>query len=635
MLSPAAPLADEADGRWRALVEPWLPVLARLALTRAEARAAAERALANATSFAAELVASGRVSEHGLFRAIADELELPFLPHVDPVRLMVRERYRLAALGGHIGLPMAQLARADGTLAYIVADRDIDIGAMRARLALQPGIAARLCIAPPSALRAALLARTRRRLLFNACHDLFVRLPRFSARLVANAWQGVCVGMLLVLLPIGLVAATRQTLLAITLAATLTFFACVALRLLALGEARPLRLRPLPAVDPAALPVYSVLVALYRESEIVPQLLVALGKLHWPHSKLDIKLVCEADDRETLAALRACSLRPCIEIVEVPPGGPRTKPKALAYALPLCRGDFVTLYDAEDCPHPLQLVEAWLSFRVEDERLACLQAPLVVTNGGAGPLPRMFAFEYAGLFRGLLPWLARQGLVFPLGGTSNHFRRAALVEAGGWDPHNVTEDADLGLRLMRFGYRTGVISYPTFEDAPLGLKSWLPQRVRWFKGWAQTWLVHMRAPGQLWRELGPSSFCVTQILLFGMLLSALIHPLCVASVLYVGTRLLLSDVVHFEEAMMSILGLLNIVLGYGAFLAIGHATLSDRERRQFWKVVLLTPVHWLLLSVAAWLALWEIWRRPHHWAKTHHPRRAPAAVSSAPPTACR
>src|SRR5690606_15621773 len=189
---------------------------------------------------------------------------------------------------------------------------------------------------------------------------------------------------------------------------------------------------PVEAENTQDMPVYTVLVALYKEAAVVPELLVSLSRLVWPRAKLEIKLVCESDDHETLAAIRALDLRSYVEVVEVPVSLPRTKPKALSYALPLSTGDYVVIFDAEDRPHPYQLVEAWHRFRVSNENLACLQAPLVVTNGNASWLARMFAFEYSALFTIVLPWLARQRLVLPLGGTSNHFRRSALEEAGGW-----------------------------------------------------------------------------------------------------------------------------------------------------------------------------------------------------------
>lgn len=628
-------------GRHAAILEEWMPLVERLSLPNDEVSRAAHRAVANGTGFVEELLASGRVDEGRLFEALAHELGLPFLSHIDPERLQVAERHRLAALASRDALPITLLERPDGTIVHVLAHLDVGIASMRERLARMPELAGRLCIAPPGMLRAALIKLTKRRLLFDAQYDLFLRQPDFSANIVANAWQGACIGAFLVAFPLCLILAGAQTIFALHLVATIAFFACIALRLLALSSAGPLRLRPLPAVNPKDLPVYSVLVALYSEREVIPQLLVALGKLQWPHAKLEIKLVCEEDDHETLAALRAHHLRPFVEIVEVPAGGPRTKPKALAYALPLCSGELVTLYDAEDRPHPMQLMEAWYRFSREGEDLACLQAPLVVTNGSASPFSRMFAFEYAGLFRGLLPWLAGNNLLLPLGGTSNHFRRSALADAGGWDAYNVTEDADLGLRFKRLGYRTGVLTHPTFEDGPEDLQTWLPQRVRWFKGWVQTWLVHMRSPRALWRDLGSVSFLVMQVLFLGMLVSALIHPLFLVTIAYVTAKLVWTGSAQTLEMLMLMLGFANILFGYGAFIAIGAMTLSMKEKGRLLGTGLLTPLHWVLLSVAAWLALWEIYRKPHHWNKTHHRRtrsmREPAAdgVSQAPAKAFR
>jgi cellulose synthase/poly-beta-1,6-N-acetylglucosamine synthase-like glycosyltransferase len=460
-------------------------------------------------------------------------------------------------------------------------------------------------------------------LLRDAQYDLFVRMPQFSARFAATAWHGVCAGALFVALPVGLELAPTTTLLAIHGTATLIFFCCVALRICALSAARPIVLPRIQTSAAKELPVYSILVALYREKEVVSQLLVALGRIEWPRSKLEIKLVCEADDRETIDVLRAHRLHPCVEIVEVPPGQPRTKPKALQYALPLCSGDYVVLYDAEDRPHPMQLMEAWQRFQASDETLACVQAPLVVTNAGASMISRMFAFEYAGLFRGMLPWLSQCGLIFPLGGTSNHFRRDALQDVGGWDSHNITEDADLGLRLARFGYRAETISCPTLEDGPETLKTWLPQRTRWFKGWIQTWLVHMRNPFQLLRDLGLWSFIVSQILFLGMVASAVVHPVLVGTILYTTAKLLLTGSAEFHETFLALVDVANVASGYGAFIAICAYTLSRFEKQSLWKVLLFTPVYWVMLSVAAWWALWEFYRRPHHWHKTPHRKARP------------
>ena len=597
----------------------WKPVLSALPLSEKDAESAANRAENNRTSLPRELVAMGLVSETDLFRAIADELCLPFIESIEPSRLTLREPDRLLALSQHSGLPAVFLAQPDGSNAVLVATPDIDLAQLKAQIARRPELGHRLCIAAPGELRAAILARTRQRLLFDAQYDLFARSPELCARFVANGWQGVCIGIILTALPIAILMKPGETLLALQIVAAIAFCACICLRVMALGRARPIRLSRLPSVDPAELPVYSVLVTLYREREVVPQLLLALGQLQWPRSKLEIKLICEADDKETLAALRSSPLRPCVEIIEVPQGAPRTKPRALCYALPLCTGEFITLYDAEDRPHPLQLLEAWVRFNSEGEDLACLQAPLVIDNARSGFLARMFAFEYAGLFRGILPWLAHHNLVMPLGGTSNHFRRSALAKVGGWDAYNVTEDADLGLRLARSGYRAGTITRQTLEEAPETLSAWLPQRVRWNKGYLQTWLVHMRDPRATWRELGPGSFIAMQLLFPGMLVSALIHPIFLGSVLYaLGSLAYESGGVSAGVMAMATVGFVNIALGYGAFIAIGAVTLTLSEKRSLLSIVLSTPIYWLLLSLAAWMALWEFYRHPHHWNKTPH-----------------
>jgi hypothetical protein len=277
-----------------------------------------------------------------------------------------------------------------------------------------------------------------------------------------------------------------------------------------------------------ALPNYSVVVALYREVRVVAQLADALRRLVYPREKLDIKFICEADDRSTIAALEALDLDPRFEIMLAPVSGPRTKPKALTAALPFVRGKFLVVYDAEDIPEPDQLRKALAAYYRGPKNLACVQAKLAVDNVGDNWLTRHFAAEYAGLFDVFLPALADLDLPLPLGGTSNHFRTDVLRKIGAWDPYNVTEDADLGMRLARFGYLSSVIDSTTYEEAPARLGAWLKQRTRWCKGWLQTWLLHMRSPASLLRELGFGGFFAFQLLVGGTVLAALVHPFFLA-----------------------------------------------------------------------------------------------------------
>jgi cellulose synthase/poly-beta-1,6-N-acetylglucosamine synthase-like glycosyltransferase len=208
--------------------------------------------------------------------------------------------------------------------------------------------------------------------------------------------------------------------------------------------------------------------------------------------------------------------------------------------------------------------------------------------------------------------------MLPLGGTSNHFRRAILDQVGGWDPFNVTEDADLGMRLARFGYRTEVISSPTRESGPTRLDVWLPQRTRWFKGWAQTWLVHMRDPARLAGELDVKSLLVAQVLFAGMLASVVLHPLLLLTFIFLCIRIALGGPMGPLRSVLFALDVVNIVCGYLSFLLLGWQTLKPQEKRGFWKIVLFTPVYWCMLSWAGWRALWQLWREPHRWEKTPH-----------------
>lgn len=598
----------------------WSAVLRRLAISPARTNDLLRNAERCGTSLPDELLASGAVGEEELYRQIAIKLALPFRSGFAPGELKIDVADALALLKSGRSF-LVQAVGADGFIGYIAAPRPGDCAQMRGLLRDRPSLSGRISIAPPSILRRALIEIAKPRLKEAARDQLFTREPRFSARFVASAWQGAVLGAIAVGLPLSLALSPSETLTGLHLVATVFFMACVAIRLAAaFGRVEQPAVRTSEA-DPAVLPVYSILVALRDEVEVIPDLLASLGRLSWPRARLEVKFVCEDDDRRTIDALRAHGLRPWAEIVEVPRGMPGTKPNALTYALALTRGAFVAVYDAEDRPHPLQLYEAWRRFQADDDRLACLQAPLEIDNGSAGLLSRMFALEYAALFHRFLPYLARRGLFLPLGGTSNHFRRAALEDVGAWDPYNVTEDADLGVRLARYGYRTDVIATPTGEDGPDEPMVWLRQRTRWLKGWAQTWLVHMRNPAALASDLGIRSFVAVQILLAGLLVSSLLHPVLLVTGAGLAVKAVATAGLTPLQFFLFVVDAFNIVLGYGAFLLLGWRGTRPAARRGFWKLVLFTPVYWMMMSAAAWRAVIQLRTKPHLWEKTPHTRR--------------
>jgi glycosyltransferase XagB len=376
--------------------------------------------------------------------------------------------------------------------------------------------------------------------------------------------------------------------------------------------------RRLPRMPDRQLPVYTVIVALYREAACVPALLQALDAFDYPREKLQLILVLEPNDLATRAAIARFGPMPHLQVLIAPAIRPQTKPKALNCALPFARGTFTAVFDAEDRPHPGQLRAALDIFRSHGGDVACAQASLCIENFEKTWLTRMFAAEYAGQFDVFLPGFAEMRLPLPLGGSSNHFRTDVLRKVGGWDAWNVTEDADLGFRLARFGYRSVMFHSTTQEEAPAAFKSWLGQRSRWMKGWMQTWRVHMRHPRRLWREAGPRGLLALNVIVGGNVVTALAYPLLVIE-LSAG---LLAETFggpgwFFTGALLP-LHVATIAFGFLSTVVIGLMGLARRKRLRIAPVLALTPFYWALLSIAAWRALWQLWRDPYRWEKTEH-----------------
>jgi cellulose synthase/poly-beta-1,6-N-acetylglucosamine synthase-like glycosyltransferase len=376
---------------------------------------------------------------------------------------------------------------------------------------------------------------------------------------------------------------------------------------------------PLPGPEPASdgiQPIVSIIVALYREADIAPRLVRRLARLDYPAELLDVILAVEGEDHVTLDALAMAELPPWMRVVIVPAGQVKTKPRALNYALDHARGAIIGVYDAEDAPEPDQLLKVVERFQRSGSDVACLQGVLDYYNPRTNWLSRCFTIEYAGWFRLVLPGLARLGLVVPLGGTTLFFRRDVLDQLGAWDAHNVTEDADLGLRLARHGYRTELIDTVTFEEANCRPLPWIKQRSRWIKGYIMTWAVHMRQPRLLWQQLGPRGFFGFQVLFLGTIAQFLLAPLLWSfMILTFGFGHPLHDTLPLY-AVWAIAGIFflsevtNILIG-----AIGLGRTSH-GLSLIW--VLTLKVYYPLASLSAYKGLTELATRPFYWDKTTH-----------------
>ncbi|WP_459696479.1 glycosyltransferase [Acidisoma sp. C75] len=452
---------------------------------------------------------------------------------------------------------------------------------------------------------------------------LFRRSPQFSAKITFSASQRLSLLLVALTLLLALVANAKLTLMVISalLSALYALLFLFRAGLTVIGSSRRVDLTvsatQLAALREEDLPVFSVLVPMYREAEVLPILVESLRRIDYPRAKLDVKLVLEAKDDLTINAAKALGAEDLFEIIRVPDSHPKTKPKACNYALRFARGEFTVIYDAEDIPEPDQLRKVVALFRAASPDVACVQARLNYFNRADNFLTRMFTLEYSHWFDYLLPGLHTLNIPIPLGGTSNHFRTDVLVALGAWDPYNVTEDADLGVRLTQAGYRVAIVNSTTFEEANGVLPSWINQRSRWIKGYMQTWLVHMRQPVALYRRLGFLGFLGFQMFVGFPPFTALLNPLLWLTSLFalvIGPQALH---VLFPPATLT-LSLFDLLIGNAMYVYFNIVAASKRGWFDLVPWGLLAPIYWVLHSVAAYKALWQLVLNPHYWEKTQH-----------------
>lgn len=365
------------------------------------------------------------------------------------------------------------------------------------------------------------------------------------------------------------------------------------------------------------LPIYTILVPVYREAAVLAKILKRLGELDYPATKLDIKILMEANDRETIDAFFLAEPPDFIHAVIVPDAQPKTKPKACNYGLIHARGEYLVIYDAEDLPDPDQLKRVITAFQKTPADVVCIQAKLNYYNRKQNLLTQWFTSEYSMWFDLLLPGLDNARAPIPLGGTSNHFKTFSLIEVGAWDPYNVTEDADLGIRLFKRGYRTRIVDSTTYEEANSQVGNWIRQRSRWIKGYIQTWLVHMRHPLKLLREIGPSAFFSFQLLIGGTFFSLLVNPIywLMTSAWFFFRWDLIQAL--FPGSIFYI-GALCLYVGNFVFTYVNIAGAMRRKYYDMVRVTLFSPAYWGLMSLGAWKGFLQLLTKPHFWEKTIH-----------------
>jgi cellulose synthase/poly-beta-1,6-N-acetylglucosamine synthase-like glycosyltransferase len=591
-------------------------LVARGLLGQATVDRAAEVAAATGSRLGEVLVATGAIDSVTLAGTLAEQWDLPFVaPDEEPVDPALLAGIDIDDVLRQRWLPLGR--DADGTVRVAVTDLP---GPDRlARLSDQLGAPVRLCMAEQWAMQRALLGAFDEQVIDRAALGLWGRSPDQSARSVLVPWQRWVGGGATLALLAALVMHPRHTASGLLLAVSLTFAVATTFKFWASmrGAGATHAAQTRSRLSDAELPRYTVLVPVYREANIVHQLIANLGRLDYPTHLLEVLILVEEDDDETREAALASDPPPHFQIVVVPSGGPKTKPKACNVGLDLATGECLVIYDAEDRPDPDQLKKAVAAFRAGGDDLVCVQAALNYFNATENVLTRMFTLEYSFWFDYMLPGLEALRLPIPLGGTSNHFRVDGLRRLGGWDPFNVTEDADLGIRASAMGMRVGVIDSTTFEEANTSVPNWIRQRSRWIKGYLQTTLVHLRRPVHLVRVAG-----VRQAVSFLFLVAGTPATFLAVPPMY---ALFVASLVLDRGALAGLMpgwtlwiSLAN--LGVGSALMVQLSMMGALKRRRFDLALwgLLNPLYWVLHSIAAYKALWQLMTRPHYWEKTQH-----------------
>ncbi len=462
--------------------------------------------------------------------------------------------------------------------------------------------------------------------------------PEMSARTVFTAPQMIAAYVLISAVLLGLAIAPIGTLITLNVGFGLFYLGNFIFKgvMISVGGGRSVTVDESIAIEARALreedlPVFTVLVPMFREARMLPTLAQSLRSLDYPLGKLDIKIVLEAGDTETIEAARGLGLEGVFELIIVPRSQPQTKPKACNFALRFARGEYLVIYDAEDRPEPDQLRKVVATFRRAPANTACLQCRLSYFNAEENWLTRMFTLDYALWFDAVLPGPERLGMPIPLGGTSNHFRTDVLRELHAWDPFNVTEDADLGIRIGQKGYRVGVVDSTTFEEASCRAGQWLRQRSRWMKGYMQTLLVHTRRPLQFVRSAGALGLLGFVFFIGGTVLAGLLNPLFwLFYLVWLAAGAANLDVI-FPNSLLY-LCLFNLLAGNGAFTYLLMLAPIRRGWLGFIPYSFTLFAYWVMISAAAYRALWQLLRDPFHWEKTEHglsQHVAPPVLSSA------
>ena len=457
----------------------------------------------------------------------------------------------------------------------------------------------------------------------SAVFELLNQDPESSAVITFTNSQLIFIFSLIAVVAIGMVLNFKNTIITINVILSVFFVVSIVFKLfLALVGSRfelhqAVTRQEVKELVDDDLPVYTIHLPVYKEDKLIKKLIWNLQSLDYPREKLDIKLLIEEDDDKTLNAVRNLDFPATFEVVVVPFHMPKTKPKACNYGLHFSRGKYLTIYDAEDVPDTDQLKKVVALFEKLPDNYICIQSALNYFNRNENFLTRMFTLEYSYWFDYMLPGLDTFDIPIPLGGTSNHFKFEYLLELGGWDPFNVTEDADLGVRAYAKGYKVAIVNSTTYEEANNEPFNWIRQRSRWIKGYMQSYLVHMRNPVKLWKKIGWKGFLGFNFFIGATPITFLVYPVLLFFFLCYVIFDMTSIKAFFPEWVM-FMAIFNLMIGNILMIYINMMAVFKRRFYELILFAIANPVYWLMHSVSAYKGLYQLVVKPFYWEKTNH-----------------
>ncbi len=375
---------------------------------------------------------------------------------------------------------------------------------------------------------------------------------------------------------------------------------------------------PEPAIDKnrKEFPLVTILVPLKQENEVIHQTFSAISNLNYPSSSIQGIIIVESTDTLTKKSIETSIIPDGFEVMEIPTLPPFTKGRAIQRALLVAKGKYITIYDAESRPEPNQVIKA-VEILEKEKGKTCLQSIIRIENAKENEITSFFASEFWDWYDKRMVNLHKRGIPFGLGGNSFFLATETLKEVGGWDPFNVTEDAELTVRLIKNNVDIKLMNSITHEACPSTMKNWIKQRTRWSKGLLTTSIIHLISG-----KFGFKGFTFKQWYHFWLRM-------------YVGNLIpfffaFIFILFLFQSFSYENFVLVNIVLAINLVPSLIVSMWADKKnfntmgiKIRIHNLFAVTLIYWGMYLWAGFRANYEFLFSPLKWHKTDHSNASP------------